>query len=87
MPVRVDRRGGADLVQAGNLLGGHPPGRSLKIVHKLGLAARPDQEVIVTDLAGLGAAAEKSPTLSLIVIGKNVRLRQELDWLVRTAAV
>ena len=48
-------------------------------------AARPDQEIAVTTLAGLGAAAERSPPLSIIVVGKNVRLRQALDWLIRTA--
>ena len=48
-------------------------------------AARPDQQVTVTDLAGLGAAAEHSPAISIIVIGENVRLRQDLDWLVKTA--
>ena len=48
-------------------------------------AARADQDVIVTSLAELGVAAEHSPALSIIVIGGNVRLRQELDWLVRMA--
>ena len=48
-------------------------------------AARRDQAVTVTDLAGLGAAAKESPAISIIVIGENVRLRQELDWLIRPA--
>jgi uroporphyrin-III C-methyltransferase len=48
-------------------------------------AARPDQQVTVTHLAMLGAAAEESLAISIIVIGENVRLRAELDWLVRTA--
>jgi uroporphyrin-III C-methyltransferase len=48
-------------------------------------AARPDQNVIVTTLGDLGAAAAKSPALSIIVIGENVRLRRELDWLGRMA--
>ena len=48
-------------------------------------AARANQQVIETDLAGLGAAAENSPAVAIIVIGANVRLRQELDWLIRTA--
>lgn len=47
-------------------------------------AARPDQSVIVTTLGGLGAAAEKAPALSIIVIGENVRLRETLDWVKRT---
>jgi len=46
-------------------------------------AARQGQSVIVTDLAGLGAAAEKAPALSIIVVGENVRLRDDLDWLGR----
>ena len=49
-------------------------------------AARPDQQVIVTSLEGLGTAAENSPAISIIVIGENVRLRAELDWLTATAA-
>jgi len=44
-------------------------------------AARPDQSVIVTTLGGLGAAAEKSPALAIIVIGENVKLAEELNWL------
>lgn len=48
-------------------------------------AARPDQQVVITDLANLGAAAENSPAVAVIVIGANVRLRQDLDWLVRVA--
>ena len=31
-------------------------------------------------------AAEQSPAISIIVIGENVRLRGQLDWLTRTAA-
>jgi uroporphyrin-III C-methyltransferase len=50
-------------------------------------AARADQDVIVTTLSGLAAAAEKAPPLSIIVIGENVRLRGELDWLGKTAAL
>ncbi|HEY2836141.1 MAG TPA: SAM-dependent methyltransferase, partial [Rhizomicrobium sp.] len=53
----------------------------------IGNAARPDQQVTVTTLAGLGGAAEESPMLSIIVIGANVRLRSELDWLVRMAPI
>ena len=44
-------------------------------------AARPDQSVIVTTLGGLGEAAERSPALSIIVIGENVKLAEELSWL------
>ena len=44
-------------------------------------AARPDQQVIVTTLKGLGTAAENSPALAVIVIGENVRLAEDLSWL------
>jgi uroporphyrin-III C-methyltransferase len=45
-------------------------------------AARPDQQVIITTLEGLGAAAETAPALAIIVIGENVKLAEELSWLV-----
>jgi len=44
-------------------------------------AARADQSVTVTTLGGLGEAGANAPALCIIVIGKNVRLREELDWL------
>jgi uroporphyrin-III C-methyltransferase len=43
-------------------------------------AARPDQQVMVTTLAGLGVI-EAGTAPSIIVIGENVRLARELDWL------
>jgi uroporphyrin-III C-methyltransferase len=43
-------------------------------------AARTDQQVIVTTLAGL-AALETGNAPSIIVIGENVRLATELNWL------
>jgi uroporphyrin-III C-methyltransferase len=46
-------------------------------------AARPDQSVIVTTLGGLAAAAARSPALAIIVIGENVTLAEELDWLTK----
>ena len=49
-------------------------------------AARAGQSVTVTDLKGLGMAAQNAPALSILVVGENVRLRQELDWLGKTAA-
>jgi uroporphyrin-III C-methyltransferase len=49
-------------------------------------AARPQQQVMVTNLGRLGEMAAASPAVSIIVIGENVRLRQELDWLTRAAA-
>jgi uroporphyrin-III C-methyltransferase len=47
-------------------------------------AARPDQQVILTTLGGLAAAAENAPALAIIVIGENVRLAEELSWLAET---
>jgi uroporphyrin-III C-methyltransferase len=44
-------------------------------------AARPDQQVTVTTLSGLAAAAEQAPALAIMVIGENVKLAQELSWL------
>jgi uroporphyrin-III C-methyltransferase len=44
-------------------------------------AARPDQQVILTTLGGLAAAAENAPALAIIVIGENVSLAKELSWL------
>lgn len=51
----------------------------------VGNAARPDQSAIVTTLGGLAAAAERSPALSIIVIGENVKLAEELSWLPASA--
>ncbi|MDB5741168.1 MAG: cobA, partial [Alphaproteobacteria bacterium] len=47
-------------------------------------AARADQQVIVTTLAGL-AALEAGNAPSIIVIGENVRLAAELSWLTSRA--
>ncbi|MBA2589290.1 MAG: uroporphyrinogen-III C-methyltransferase [Alphaproteobacteria bacterium] len=44
-------------------------------------AARDNQQVIVTTLDRLGAAAETTEPLSIIVIGENVRLAKDLSWL------
>ncbi|HET7086633.1 MAG TPA: uroporphyrinogen-III C-methyltransferase [Rhizomicrobium sp.] len=49
-------------------------------------AARADQQVTVTTLAGLAAAAEKAPALAIMVIGENVRLAKELNWLAEAVA-
>jgi uroporphyrin-III C-methyltransferase len=49
-------------------------------------AARPDQQVIITTLGGLSAAAETVPALAIIVIGENVRLADELSWLAKISA-
>lgn len=44
-------------------------------------ATRPDQQVTITTLEGLAAAAENAPALAIIVIGENVALAKELSWL------
>jgi uroporphyrin-III C-methyltransferase len=48
-------------------------------------AARTDQTVTMTTLGRLGEAAAASPPLCILVIGENVKLRAELDWLRHTA--
>ncbi len=60
------------------LAAGRAPGEPAAIVAN---AARADQQVTVTTLGGLAAAAEAAPALSIIVIGENVRLAGELNWL------
>jgi siroheme synthase len=47
-------------------------------------AARHDQQVTLTTLDGLAEAAAKSPALCIIVIGQNVSLAHELNWLAKT---
>jgi uroporphyrin-III C-methyltransferase len=49
-------------------------------------AAREDQQAVFTTLAGLPAAAEKAPALAILVIGENVRLANELNWLAEAVA-
>lgn len=63
------------------IAGGRDAGEPAAIVAN---AARPDQSVIVTTLGELGEAAERSPALSIIVIGENVKLARELNWLAKT---
>ena len=48
-------------------------------------ATRADQTVTITTLAQLPAAAEGAPALAVLVIGQNVALAGELNWLARTA--
>lgn len=62
-----------DLIEAGR-----PPEEPAAIVAN---AARPDQQVTITTLSGLAAAAENAPALAIIVIGENVKLAEELSWL------
>jgi uroporphyrin-III C-methyltransferase len=46
-------------------------------------ATRADQQVSITTLAGLPAAAEKAPALAVMVVGENVGLARELGWLAK----
>jgi uroporphyrin-III C-methyltransferase len=63
------------------LAAGRDPNEPAAIVAN---AARPDQQVIITTLGGLPAAAETAPALAIIVIGENIRLAGELNWLAKT---
>ena len=74
------RRFAAEISQA-LLAAGRKPDEPVAIVAN---AARSDQQVIVTTLSGLAAAAENAPSLAIIVIGENVRLAEELSWLAKT---
>ena len=47
-------------------------------------ATRADQNVTITTLARLPVAAEGAPALAVLVIGQNVALAGELNWLART---
>jgi uroporphyrin-III C-methyltransferase len=62
------------------MAGGRSAGEPAAIIAN---AARPEQQVFVTTLSGLAAAAEKSPALAVIVVGENVKLAKELSWLAR----
>src|ERR1700754_4456436 len=44
-------------------------------------AAREDQHVFFTTLGELPTTAENAPALAIMVIGENVRLAKELNWL------
>jgi uroporphyrin-III C-methyltransferase len=73
----MGRKFAGEIAQA-LIAGGRDAGEPAAIVAN---AARPDQSVIVTTLGALGEAAERSPALSIIVIGENVKLAKELSWL------
>ncbi|HJT43807.1 MAG TPA: uroporphyrinogen-III C-methyltransferase [Rhizomicrobium sp.] len=70
----------ADEIARALVAAGRSPDEPAAIVAN---AARPDQQVILTTLAGLPAAAENAPALSVLVIGENVRLAGELTWLAK----
>jgi uroporphyrin-III C-methyltransferase len=71
------RKFASEIAQA-LLAAGRPTSEPAAIVAN---AARPDQQVILTTLGGLAAAAENAPALAIIVIGENVSLAKELSWL------
>jgi uroporphyrin-III C-methyltransferase len=62
---------------------GRDPGEPAAVIAN---AARKDQKVIITTLANLPAAAQTAPTLAILVIGENVRLAQDLNWMAETFA-
>jgi len=49
-------------------------------------AAREDQQVFFTTLGELPVAAQSAPALAIMVIGENVRLAKELNWLAEAVA-
>ena len=65
-------------IAAALIAGGRKPDEPAAVIAN---AARADQAVTVTTLSQLGDAAAASPALSILVIGKNVELRGELNWL------
>jgi uroporphyrin-III C-methyltransferase len=76
------RKFASEIVQA-LLAAGRKPDEPAAIIAN---ATRGDQQVILTTLSGLPAAAENAPALSILVIGENVRLAGELTWLAKTIA-
>jgi uroporphyrin-III C-methyltransferase len=68
-------------ISAALLAAGRKPDEPAAIVAN---AARPDQQVFITTLGGLAAAAETAPALAIMVIGENVALASELNWLAKT---
>jgi siroheme synthase len=63
------------------IAGGRSAGEPAAIIAN---AARPEQQVFITTLGGLAEVAEKSPSLAVMVIGENVKLARELNWLAKT---
>jgi uroporphyrin-III C-methyltransferase len=68
----------ADEIAAKLISAGRSPDEPAAIVSK---ATLPDQSVRVTTLAKLGEIAATSVSPAVFVIGENVKLRAELDWL------
>ena len=70
-------------ITQGLLAAGRSPNEPAAIIAN---AARKDQKVVITTLANLPAAAATAPTLAILVIGENVRLAKELNWMAEAFA-
>ena len=70
-------------ITAALLAAGRSPNEPAAIIAN---AARKDQKVVITTLANLPAAAQAAPTLAILVIGENVRLAEELNWMAEAFA-
>lgn len=70
--------GHAEEIAAHLMAAGRPPSTPAAIVSA---ATTADQQVVITTLSSLGAAASAADGPAIIVIGDNVRLAAELDWL------
>ena len=75
------RKFAGEIVQALLDAGRSPDGPAAILAN----ATRPDQQVVITTLAGLPAAAQNAPALAVLVIGENVALARELSWLAKTS--
>ena len=76
------RKFAGEIVQA-LLAAGRDPNEPAAIIAN---ATRAAQQITITTLAGLPAAAENAPALAVLVIGQNVALAGELSWLAKTGA-
>jgi siroheme synthase len=73
----------AEEIAAKLIAAGRSPDEPAAIISN---ATLPDQTVRVMKLSGLGEQANKSSAPAVFVIGENVNLRAELNWLVARAA-
>lgn len=68
----------ADEIAANLITAGRAPDEPAAIISS---ATLPDQRVCVTKLSDLGSCAQSCKAPAVFVIGENVKLREELDWL------
>jgi uroporphyrin-III C-methyltransferase len=73
----------AEEIAAKLIAAGRSPDEPAAIISN---ATLPDQKVCVTTLSELGGHASHSSAPAIFVIGENVRLRTELNWVVTAAA-